>query len=262
MSSVFLIIPAVIGWLSGWLVNYFSDVLPTTRQLSQPNCLKCGVPFTWKDYLLFRPCPNGHRRNLRAWFVQVLAIVTSLYLWIYPPSKLGYIIGLILTIYFGIIFVIDLEHRLILHPTSIFGSLLGLFVGTLSHGFFATLLGGLGGLLIMLIFYLLGVLFTRIRLRRLQLSGQPTDDEEALGAGDVILSTIIGLMLGWPLIWFGILVGVLLGGAVSILLILWLVITRKYEKNALMVFIPYGPYLILSAFLILYFPKYLAVLVP
>jgi leader peptidase (prepilin peptidase)/N-methyltransferase len=83
-----------------------------------------------------------------------------------------------------------------------------------------------------------------------------------LGAGDVILSTIIGLMLGWPLIWFGILVGVLLGGAVSILLILWLVITRKYEKNALMVFIPYGPYLILSAFLILYFPKYLAVLVP
>jgi leader peptidase (prepilin peptidase)/N-methyltransferase len=189
-------------------------------------------------------------------------MATSLYLWINPPSKLGYPLGFILILYFGTVFVIDMEHRLILHPTSLFGSLLGLLVGTLAHGIYPTLLGGLGGFVIMLVLYYVGVLFTRFRLRKLEASGQPTDDEEALGAGDVILTTIIGLMLGWPLIWFGILVAVLLGGAFSILFLLSLVLTRKYQKNALMIFLPYGPYLIASAFWIMFFPKSLAALVP
>ena len=262
MSGVLFIIPALIGWVGGWLVNYLSDVLPFTRRLSQPACLQCGVGFTWRDYLFFRNCQNGHRRNFRVWIVQALAMAASLYLWGNPPSKLGYPLGFILILYFGTIFVIDMEHRLILHPTSIFGSLLGLLVGTVSHGIYPTLLGGLGGLLIMLVLYYLGVFFTRFRLRKLQASGQPADEEEALGAGDVILSMVIGLILGWPLIWFGILVAVLLGGAFSILFLLSLVLTRKYQTNALMIFLPYGPYLIASAFWIMFFPKSLAALVP
>lgn len=92
--------------------------------------------------------------------------------------------------------------------------------------------------------------------------GQEVDDEEALGAGDVILVTILGFMLGWPLIWFGLLFGILLGGLVSLLLIFSLVVTRKYEKNALMLFIPYGPYFITSTFLILYFPSFIEKIVP
>lgn len=93
-------------------------------------------------------------------------------------------------------------------------------------------------------------------------NGQEADDEEAMGAGDVILAAILGFMLGWPLIWFGLLLGILLGGLISILLILGLIVTRKYERNALMVFIPYGPYFITSAFLIIYFPHIVAMIVP
>ena len=114
----------------------------------------------------------------------------------------------------------------------------------------------------MLTLYFFGVLFTQMRARRLRALGQEADDEEALGAGDVILLTILGLILGWPLIWFGMLVGILLGGFFSLLLVFWLLISRKYEKNALMLFIPYGPYFITSAFLIMFFPKFLAMLVP
>jgi prepilin signal peptidase PulO-like enzyme (type II secretory pathway) len=114
----------------------------------------------------------------------------------------------------------------------------------------------------MLLLYLLGVLFSRIRARRLQRAGQPTDDEEALGAGDVILAAIIGLMLGWPLIWLGLISGILLGGVVSLLLVAWLAITRRYKENALMIFVPYGPYFIVSAFLILYVPSFVAGMVP
>lgn len=186
----------------------------------------------------------------------------SINTWMNPPSKIEYLLGIILLTYFGTVFVIDMEQRLILHPTSIFGVVLGLIVGTVSHGVKATLLGGLGGLLIMLGFYYFGVLFARIRTKRMLALGQETDDEEALGAGDVILATILGLMLGWPLIWFGLLLGILLGGFFSLMLILWLVVTRKYGKNALMLFIPYGPYFIMSAFLIIFFSKFVQMMLP
>lgn len=186
----------------------------------------------------------------------------SINTWMNPPSKIEYLLGIILLTYFGTVFVIDMEQRLILHPTSIFGVVLGLIVGMVSHGVKATLLGGLGGLLIMLGFYYFGVLFARIRTKRMLALGQETDDEEALGAGDVILATILGLMLGWPLIWFGLLLGILLGGFFSLMLILWLVVTRKYGKNALMLFIPYGPYFIMSAFLIIFFSKFVQMMLP
>jgi leader peptidase (prepilin peptidase)/N-methyltransferase len=260
--EIILIVPILAGWLAGMIVNYLADVLPVTRQLTQPTCPDCNVPFAWKDYLLLRSCTNGHPRKLRLWLVQIVITALSIYAWIKPPSKLGYFIGLILIIYFGLVFVIDMEHRLILHPTSIFGSFLGLGVGWLKWGLVPTLLGGLCGLAIMLALYFFGVLFSRIRAKRMRTLGQEVDDEEALGAGDVILLTILGLVLGWPLIWFGMLFGILLGGFFSLMLILWMVVSRKYEKNALMLFIPYGPYFIVSAFLIMFFPKFLAMIVP
>lgn len=260
--SITLIIPIILGWLSGLIVNYLSDVLPNTRKLSQPVCLQCGATYSWKDYLLFRTCQNGHARAPRIWIVQIVILIIGIYIWLQPPLRIGYFLGIILVTYFGLIFTIDMEHRLILHPTSIFGSLLALTVGFVSHGLKATLLGGLSGLLIMLGFYYFGVLFAKIRTKRMLASGQEADDEEALGAGDVILATIIGFMLGWPLIWFGLIFGILLGGVVSVLLVLGLVITRKYEQNALMLFIPYGPYFITSAFLIIYFPGLIEKIVP
>ncbi len=257
-----LFIPILVGWLGGIIINYLADVLPVTRRLSPPACLQCNEPFTWSHYLLFRPCRNGHARKARPWVVQLVTLAISIYIWNQPPVKLGYWLGLVLILYFAVIFVIDMEHRLILHPTSIFGSLLGLTVGLVSHGLKPTLWGGLGGLVIMLAFYYLGVLFSRVRAKRMRAMGQEADDEEALGAGDVILVTILGLMLGWPLIWFSLLVGILLGGFISLMLIVGLIVTRKYEKNALMVFIPYGPYLITSAFLVIYFPGFIKMFLP
>jgi prepilin signal peptidase PulO-like enzyme (type II secretory pathway) len=262
MNSITLIIPVILGWLSAWLVNYLADVLPVTRRFSQPTCPHCGIPFTWQDYLLFRLCPNGHARSTRPWIVQIVITALSVYIWLNPPTKPGYFLGLILLTYFGVVFVIDLEHRLILHPTSIFGAALGLVFGIVSHKVVPTLLGGLGGLLIMLAFYYLGVLFAKVRTKRMLAMGQQADDEEALGSGDVILVTVLGLTLGWPLIWLCLLYGILLGGLVSLFIVIWMLISGRYKTNALMTFIPYGPYFIITAGLIVYFPKLLAMIVP
>lgn len=256
------IAPLFIGWMLGWIVNYLSDVLPRTRRLSKPFCQQCGAHYGMMDYLLFKRCANDHARPARVWLVQIAMTALSLYTYAQPPAKIGYWAGAVLLVYLGIVFVIDMEHRLILHPTSIAGSLLALRLGTVSHGLVPTLLGGLGGFVILLIFYLFGVLFANLRARRMRAQGMEVDDEEALGQGDVILATVLGFLVGWPLIWFMIVISTLLGGIVSFLLVVTLLATRRYNSQALMMFIPYGPYFIIGALLIVYFPHVLKSILP
>ncbi len=270
--NIIVILPILAGGLAGSLINYLSDVLPVTRRFSQPTCMHCNTTFSTKDYLFLSKCPSCEKhRNLRAWIVQILALAASLLIWFLPPrnfvdaipnSTLAFLAGLFLLTYFGVVFVIDLEHRLILHPVSIFGAFLGLGAGWLFNGLGPTLIGGLAGFGIMLVFYLFGTLFARARARKMQAAGQEADDEEALGAGDVILAGVLGLILGWPLIWFGLLVGILLGGLITIPMLVIMVIARRYKQDAWMVFIPYGPFFLISATLIVYLPDLLSLLVP
>jgi leader peptidase (prepilin peptidase) / N-methyltransferase len=256
-----LIFPLLLGWVSGLFVNYASDVLPFTRRFSQPGCQHCQTLFSWADYLTLRACRScGKLRGLRTWLVQLLAVSSFVYFWLVPSRVLGFGLGAIVLIYFGIITVIDLEHRLILHPTSMFGAVLGLFVGTYIHsrtngvlmGLGRSLLGGLFGFGVMFLLYQFGTLVARFRARKLQATGQADDEEEALGGGDVYLLGVLGLMLGWPFIWDSLLLGVIFGGLISFLFIVALLVRRRYASDALMTFIPYGPYFIITAFYMLF----------
>lgn len=254
----FFILPVLLaGWAAGLIVNYLADVLPRTRRFSQPVCPRCGQPWPIGAYLLMQAHTCGRRRSLRAWIVQAIFLAAAFALWLKPPKGLGFGLGLLLLVYLGVVFVIDLEERLILHPVSLTGILIGGGIGLYLHGWRSTLLGGLAGFGIMFFFYLLGLAFTRLRAQRMQAAGLEPDDEEALGFGDVALSTVLGVTLGWPLIWFGLLLGILAGGAVSLIIVILLLVVRRYRKNALMVFIPYGPYFILSAVLLLYVPNWI-----
>jgi len=257
-----LVFPVLLGWFAGIIINYLADVLPVTRRFSRPACPQCQAPFTWRSYLLFQACVNGHKRRPRLWIVQFAILAFSVYTWFQPSSRIGYGLGLLLIAYFGVIFVIDMEHHLILHPTSIFGSLLGLVVGSVSNGPGITLLGGLAGFLIMLALYYFGVLFSRLRAKRLRARGQEADDEEALGAGDVILAAILGFVLGWPLIWFSLLLGILLAGVFGLLMVVFMLVIKKYKENVFMVFMPYGSFLILAAFFIIFLPNWIINIVP
>lgn len=259
--DITLVIPVLLGWCAGLFINYAADVLPATRRFSQPLCSQCQAPFSLADYVFLRSCRNcGTRRSLRTWVVQILAVVAFVYFWLYPSKALGIPLGMIVLVYFGIITVIDLEHRLILHPTSLFGAVLGFIVGTSIHsradglllGAGKSLLGGLFGFAVMFLLYQFGTLVARWRSRKMRAAGQADDDEEALGGGDVYLAGVLGLMLGWPFILNALVIGVLLGGLVSFVLIVALILRRRYVNDALMTFIPYGPYFIISAFYLLY----------
>lgn len=257
-----LLAPLLLGWTAGLIVNYVSDVLPLTRRFSRPACPNCQTAYPWTDYLTLRACRScGTRRSLRTWIVQIASVASFTYFWLSPPPGLGLPLSLIVLTYFGVIIVIDLEHRLILHPTSLFGAILGFIVGTyiysrnggLASGAFTSLLGGIAGFGIMFLLYQIGGWVARIRARRMRAAGQTEDDEEALGGGDVYLTGVLGLMLGWPNIILGITAGALVGGVVGLLALLGHFVRRRYAENSLMTFIPYGPSLVLGAFYILYF---------
>jgi len=266
--DVWIFIPVFLGLLAGGLINYLADVLPHTldnecsARLGRPLCLNpdCKAAFRWTDYLLLRRCRQRmcrRGRGLRTYATLILAEALSIFIWFSPPHTLGYALGLLVLTYLLLVTVIDLEHRLILRPLSIAGLMLAAAAGLYVRGWLSTLIGGAAGFAIMFALYLFGRLFARWRARRLG----KTDNEEALGSGDVTLATILGLLLGWPLIWYGLLLGILFSGIIGLVIILALLLTRRYKTQAFNVFIPYGPFFILSTFLLIYAPMWMSSLV-
>lgn len=229
-------------------MNYLSDVLPQTRKLSQPSCPVCGNKYNLWAYLLYRKCGNcGKPRALRTWLVQGFLTILPIFMWLFPGEKLPFTLELAILIFLTLVLVIDLEHRLILHPVSMAGAVLGVITGlflrgreSISHGVIYTLLGGVVGFGIMLVLYYLGELFVKYMSKK---RGLPAD-EVALGFGDVNLSGILGLMLGWQIIFTCLFFAILAGGFVSLLIIIAMLISRKFKAFTA---IPYAPFLILSA---------------
>jgi leader peptidase (prepilin peptidase)/N-methyltransferase len=246
MNLISLLIPLILGLVAGYLVNYLSDVLPVTRRFSQPACPNCGKAFAWKDYMLLQACSScGHKRKSRTYFVLLILAAATIYIWLKPPGKINFFLAFILLAYLGVVFVIDLEHRLIMHPVSIAGAILGLIVGFFANGLVPTLLGGAFGFGSMLLLYFLGEAFTRYMSKR---RGEAID-EVALGYGDVNLCGLTGLLLGWPVILAGILFTIFAGGIGSLLVIAYMLIRKRYNAFTP---IPYAPFLIFSILFYLY----------
>jgi leader peptidase (prepilin peptidase)/N-methyltransferase len=239
---------ALLGWTAGVFVNYVADVFPIRRNLAAPFCLSCQSQISLINYIFWpRRCIScGNRRTWRVWVVELVYIFLTLWIWENPPDILGFWSGLVLLIYFGIVIIIDLEHRLIMHPISLVGVALGLYIGIVLHGLLDTIIGGIVGFGIMWLMYKFGELILRWISR---LRGQELD-EVALGFGDVNLSGVLGLMLGWPGIIVGLFIAILLGGIVSLLYMIMLLIFRKYQ---LFTSLPYGPFLVSGAFLMIFF---------
>ncbi len=229
MTLIDIAVATLAGLAAGILVNYLADVLPATRRLSAPP---------W--WPLSAESINDYLQLGRVVLVLLAYITAALLLVRFPPAELSRAFLALLLIHFGVVIVIDIEHRAILHPVSLTGAILFGLWGILRRGWLATLLGGAAGFLIMLAFYWLGEQLGRWLARR---RGEAWDDV-ALGFGDVNLSGVIGLLLGWPSVLGGLVLGILTGGVYSAGHILVQVLRRRYRALAA---IPYGPFLSISA---------------
>ncbi len=256
-----LILGILLSIFLGVIINYLSDVLPSVNRLSRPICTHCKNSLSWSDFLLMKKCSKCRiPKTIRSWFVILAMIGFSILFWFFPMSRLGYWINLLMIAYFSVIFVIDIEHRLIFIWICIVGIVgaipLGIWLrysnpqisANLWQSLGLTFLGGIAGFLIMLAVYYLGVLFNKIisRMRKTSL------EEEAFGYGDVLVSVVIGLILGWPGVLAAILVTILLGGIFSGVYIAVKSIKKKYQSFTA---IPYAPFLIISTIFLLYLAK-------
>jgi leader peptidase (prepilin peptidase)/N-methyltransferase len=126
-----------------------------------------------------------------------------------------------------IIFLVDLRAHLILnvvtYPAAVIILALSVVLPTLHWKYYVA--GAVAGFLIYAILYGLGWLIMR---------------QEALGFGDVVLATLIGLMVGFSYIGQTLLVTAVVGGLVSVGLLL----LSKRERTS---FIPYGVFMAVSA---------------
>jgi leader peptidase (prepilin peptidase)/N-methyltransferase len=257
LSNISLVVYSLIGLLIGGLLNVLADYLPRREPPGPPVCASCSKPHRrsrWlavTGYLLAggRCAHCGSRIRLRHLFTELATALLFAFLWRrYGPSTRLFLETLY-TAVFVLLFVIDLEHKLILHVTTLPAIVLAttgsFFLGREDYNWRVALVGGATGFLLVLGLYLFGFLFVRLMEKR---RGQKIG-EIAFGFGDVTLTTFIGLVVGFPNVIFSLLLGIVLGGIGGA--VFWLIKAVIRRSYSLFTAIPYGPFLIAAGWVMM-----------
>ena len=243
MEILLIVLFAILGLAIGSFLNVCIDRLPQNKSIVIPpsHCEACQHKLSAKDlipvfsYLRLRGrcryCQAAIPRRL-FWVELTTALIFALLCWHYGLSaELG--IMIFYACLFIIIFVIDLEHGLILnkvvYPGMVVALLLSLYPwpwlpeSIIMRVAYAALGGGIG----FAILFLIAIV-----------------SRGGMGWGDVKLAALIGLATGFPLVFLAIIMGAILGGIVAVAL----VIAKKRKRRET---IPFGPFLALAAMITL-----------
>ena len=248
MRQIFPLLIILLGFAGGLLVNFIVEWLYRQREFLPPEINQAMMEMGWWKYLLWPwSCTKCEtRKKVRVTLVNLLGIGIALWLWYAPPLKVDFWWGFPLLLYFMVVVVMDFEYKAVLIPVSYAGAVIGVILGSYLRGFWVTVEGGIIGFGLMFAMYKFGELYTR----RIAKKRGEDFDEAALGFGDVNLSGVIGLILGWPGVIVGLFLGVLLGGIFSLLYLVVRKATKRYQAYEA---IAYAPYLVLGTVLLLYF---------
>lgn len=244
MEILLIFLFALLGLAVGSFLNVCIDRLPRNESIIKnppSHCKVCQHKLAVKDlipvfsYLRLRGrcryCQAAiPRRSL--WVELATGLIFAFLYWHYGLSvELG-----VMAFYaclFIIIFVIDLEHGLILNKVVYPGMVVALLLALLPQSWLTqwTVTGvanaALGGGIGFAIFLLIAIA-----------------SRGGMGWGDVKLAALIGLATGFPLVFFSIIMGAILGGIVAVAL----VIAKKRKRRET---IPFGPFLALAAMITL-----------
>lgn len=230
---------ALLGLVVAVVINVLADDLPRRVWPERPHCPNCDYQYgVWGWWGLGRlafqwgECPRcGEKTRRRPVLVEVgTVILFALLPWLIPnPVNLA--INTLFIAVLILIIVIDLEHRLILHVVTVPTTLVALGLAYFYEG--NSVLSALVGAVIgFLVFYLLFWI------------GNLMYGAGALGFGDVMLSMTMGAMLGFNRIFFALMLGILIGGVFSLILI----VVRRGMRN---LYLPYGQYLAIAGIIML-----------
>jgi len=234
-----IILFAILGLVVGSFLNVCIDRLPQNKSIAYPpsHCDACQHKLAVKDlipvfsYLRLRGrcryCQTSIPRKLM-WVELATAVIFALLYWHYGLSaELG-----VMAFYaciFTIIFVIDLEHGLILNRVVYPGMIVALLLSLYPWPWFSESIGmrvayaALGGAAGFAVFLLIALV-----------------SRGGMGWGDVKLAALMGLAIGFPLVFVAIIMAAILGGIVAVALMIAKKRTRRQT-------IPFGPFLALAA---------------
>lgn len=231
MTALFVLL----GLLVGGLVNCLGSDLPARRRLSRPRCRYCGQERPWWQWLSLPAClawrsgcPHcGAQIGPRHPLIEIGLAVAYGYLWITLGPSIRLALYLLYAAIFALILITDVERRLILNSVTTPAICLALSASFFTPGM--TWQNALaGGAIGFAFFYVTALL------------GNAVFGSGALGGGDVKLAAFVGLITGFPLIVEALVLTILIGAAVSLVLL----VTRV---RSLRDHIPYGPFLIVGA---------------
>ncbi len=262
MSVVMALFAALAGWLVGGVVNMLADDLPPIGEedglgrLRAPHCPRCGAARSWPRSLALvrlvtgRGCSEcGQGEGWRPVLVEggFALVFAALTVWA-QGSVVSFLVGAAVVTVYGLICVIDIEHRLILWRTVWISALVLVVVALVrpDFGWQKSLLGGVIGFVLVFGLFLLGQLYGRwVAGRR----GEPLD-EVAFGGGDVNLAALVGLTVGWPGVLVALFIGIAIGGVFAIGLIAVQLLRGRYDPHQP---IAYGPFLASGALALFFF---------
>jgi len=235
------------GLCFGSFANVVIYRMPRSESVVKPRsrCPKCKKLIRWFDNIpVFSWIVLGGRcrhckNKISVRYPLVELVMAGLFLGIYAKFGLTWTCLEFLILTFGLVTIsfIDLDERIIPDEFSLSGIVLGLLGAALNpdraflDSFFGILLGG--GF-----FWLVAYLYLLIR------------KEDGLGGGDIKLLAWIGAYMGWISVPFIILASSLLGTVFGLVLIA--------RGGNLKSSLPYGPFIVVAAYLYLFVGENLA----
>jgi leader peptidase (prepilin peptidase)/N-methyltransferase len=211
---------ALAGLLVGRFIEWAGDYLPRLASSAAPSSEYTPRPIS---PLFWRNLKESFRSGVA---VEIFTALLFAYLWERFGLSWRFLILAFNCSLLLLIAIIDLRYQLVLNVLIYPAAVVTLFLHSIPPGrdTIISLLGGAVGLSL----FLLAALVRR----------------GGMGAGDVKLAALIGLMVGFPRVLWALALGVLAGGVTSILLLL-------FRLRGLKSYIPYAPFLCSGAIITL-----------
>lgn len=252
LNILFIVLSFIFGACIGSFLNVVIWRLPREEKLNgRSECPNCHHQLAWYDlipvfsYLFLRGRCRYCQTKIspRYWMIELItaslfALATVVF---FPTQNLDYI--LLLKLFFVIavciaVFVIDLEHYLILDKV-IFPAIAGVLLFNLALDLFShhrllqlsslTMSGLLAAAIAGIFFWLLWAI----------------SKGRWMGFGDVKFAVLMGLILGFPVIFIGLFLSFILGSLVGLPLVI-------LGKKGLSSQIPFGTFLTISTIIALF----------
>ncbi len=246
-----IIIVFILGLVLGSFANVCIYRMPRNLSIVKPNshCTNCNNFIKWYDnipilsYIILKGKCRNCGSKISFIYPTIEFICGLLFLSMYFLFGFSYILIPFCLLFFCLLVItaIDFEFQIIPDEISFFLIILGLLTS-----FFNFVLGDT--ILHRILNSFFGILAGGGSLILVAIVGKWIFNKDAMGGGDIKIMAGVGAFIGWDKVLFSIFVACVLGSIVGICMIILKKIGRKQE-------IPFGPYLAISSFIVLFLPS-------